>query len=73
LDEGDLLEFWSPEARATGWLWEIKSGGWFDLESTRNGFASSHQKKISEYLVLGANECISVLSFSEPEIHEIAS
>lgn len=72
LDEGDLLEFWNPDARANGWLWEIKSGGWFDLESTRSGFVSSHQDKIIEYFVRGENECVSVLSFSEPEIHEIA-
>ena len=69
LDEGDLCEFWSDD-RPSGWLWEIEKGGWFDLESIRAGFLSNAQSKgeLKEYLIVGINDCISVITGVEPEI-----
>lgn len=69
LDEGDLLEFWSAD-RPAGWLWEIGKGGWFALENKRSGFLSgkSETNEVREYLVLGINDCLSVLAYDEPEI-----
>ena len=67
LDEGDLNEFWSPEVRAVGWLWKVHGGGWYDLERTRPGFLSGN-RALSEYLVLGQNECVSVLSYEPPNV-----
>ncbi|HTQ99940.1 MAG TPA: hypothetical protein VMH83_08115 [Candidatus Acidoferrum sp.] len=65
LDEGDLLEFWKPENRLAGVAWEIESGGWLDLEKTRSGFLSAlHPAR--EFLVVGANECVSVIGTSIP-------
>ena len=69
LDEGDLLEFWNPELRADGWLWIVEKGGWFDLESTRNGFVSGVTGGYSEFLILGENECVSVITEGSPEIY----
>jgi len=68
LDEGDILEFWNPETRPDGWMWKVKSGGWFDLESTRNGFVSGYHKDYSEYLVIGECDCVSIITDKEPEI-----
>ena len=68
LDEGDLLEFWEPDARASGWLWRVKDGGWFALESTRQGFVSGITDCYKEYLVVGVNDCVSVISTNEPKI-----
>ena len=68
LDEGDLLEFWEPDSRAEGWLWRVIKGGWLDLESTRTGFVSGYSNDFEEYLVLGQNECVSVISSSPPVI-----
>ena len=68
LDEGDLLEFWEPASRADGWLWKIIKGGWLDLESTRSGFVSGLIGEYDEYLILGQNECVSVISNSPPVI-----
>lgn len=70
LDEGDLLEFWNNETRPKGWLWVVKSGGWYDLEKVRNGFVSGVAGGYSEYLILGENECVSVISNDEPVITE---
>jgi len=72
LDEGQLVEYWGKE-RAPGWLWRMESGGWFDQESQRSGFlmgefAKDGQPRPHEYLVLGANDCVSILSWSEPQI-----
>ena len=68
LDEGDLLEFWNPETRTNGWLWLIKKGGWFDLESFRGGFLTGLTNGYVEYLILGENECVSVITNEVPTI-----
>jgi hypothetical protein len=72
LDEGDLLEFWPTCSSPIGWLWEIHDGGWFDLESKRPQFIRDKYKSVTEYLVLGDNECVSVLSHDRPHIKENA-
>ncbi|WP_020408287.1 hypothetical protein [Hahella ganghwensis] len=66
LDEGDLLEFWDTFSLKDGWLYEIVSGGWLDLESKRSGFMSQHLNGIREYLIVGISECISVLTTTPP-------
>lgn len=71
LDEGDLLEFWNLSKKPTGFIWIVESGGWFDLEKTRSGFVSGHQKENQEYLIIGINECVSVLSHKIPIIQII--
>lgn len=68
LDEGDLLEFWESSMPGTGWLYLVHRGGWNDLESTRDGYLSRHKADLCEYLVMGRNECVSVLSRQRPEI-----
>ena len=70
LDEGNLLEFWDPEIRVSGWIWEIEEGGWITLEKLRKEFVEDlHENKLrKEYLVLGINDCVSVITFSSPEI-----
>ena len=70
LNEGNLLEFWNPEIRVSGWIWEIEEGGWFTLEKLRIDFVEGlHENKLrKEYLVLGINDCVSVITCSSPEI-----
>ncbi len=71
LDEGDLLEFWSPETRVESWLWLVEKDGWFAQERVRSGFLSGVGDRIySEYLVLGQNDCVSVFSSNVPRIVE---
>ncbi len=67
LDEGNLLEFWNPKTRASSWVWKIENGGWFDLEKLREGFLSQHHlESNNEYLILGINDCVSIICTSEP-------
>lgn len=72
LDESNLLEFWNLEERIPGWIWKIESGGWFELEKLRSGFlVQNHSISHNEYLILGINDCVSVISESEPIIIDI--
>ena len=68
LDEGNLLEFWDKFNLSNGWLFQIASGGWFDLESRRKGFVSQHHSDVQEYLIIGVNECVSVLAGEPPTV-----
>lgn len=69
LDEGNLNEFWSDTARSPGWIWRVSAGGWLDQESQRRGFVREMTPG-DEYLVLGQNDCISVVATSPPRIDE---
>ncbi|AZZ94126.1 hypothetical protein EUZ85_26770 [Hahella sp. KA22] len=68
LDEGDLLEFWGSLTSEQGWAFRIHAGGWLEQESQRSGFVSQHHEGLQEYLIIGENDCISVLSHSYPTI-----
>ncbi len=68
LDEGNLLEFWNPKTRKKGWIWMVQKGGWFDLESLREGFLAGITGGYDEYLILGENECVSVITNEKPTI-----
>jgi hypothetical protein len=71
LDEGNLLEFWNPDIRVPGWIWKVESGGWFELEKLRSGFLTQyHTNSHNEFLILGINDCISVISESDPVIFD---
>lgn len=68
LDELDLTEFWSQCTLADGWLFEVTSGGWKALELTRPFFVSGRQDWGREYLVVGLNECVSVITKEKPSV-----
>lgn len=72
LDERELLDYWDPKTRAQGWLWKIESGGWFEQECQRIGFMMGIYAQMGnrpdEYLILGQDDCISVLSERAPEL-----
>ena len=68
LDEGNLLEFWDHFNLKDGWLFQISAGGCYQLESKRNGFVSQHHSDAREYLIVGVNECVSVLSAEPPKV-----
>lgn len=68
MDEGDLLEFWPMCSLDSGWLHEIHSGGWKDLEATREGFLSRDRKELKEYFVVSANFCVNFIALKEPVI-----
>lgn len=68
LDEGDLGEFWSECNLTSGWCFEVLKGGWNDLENTRDHFVSGKLYQQKEYLIIGLDECVSVLAYGPPTI-----
>lgn len=73
LDEGDLSEFWSQCDLTQGWCFEVLEGGWNSLEKTRDHFVTGKLYEPHEYLIIGLNECVSVLAHEPPTITELAS
>ncbi len=69
LDERDLNEFWPTYSERNGWLYEVHSGGWLELESSREGFIDDVflGGRLREFLVVD-DQCISVLSPSPPRL-----
>ena len=74
LHELDLASLWleaENAALSSSWLFHVDSGGWLELESTRQDFYTQHElHKPREFLIAGFQECLSVLSFVEPSTHE---
>jgi hypothetical protein len=69
LDERDLTEFWTNYNEKNGWLYEVMEGGWLELETMRERFASQamFENEFKEYLLVD-DKCVSVLSSTPPEI-----
>ncbi|TQM02375.1 hypothetical protein FB548_3761 [Pseudoxanthomonas sp. 3HH-4] len=73
LSELDLTEFWSKLSLKDGWLFEVQSGGWLDLELSRPHFTSGRLYELREYLVVGVSDCVSILAQLPPEITDTHS
>lgn len=73
LDESDLCEFWDQCNLTTGWCFEVLTGGWNSLEKTRDHFLTGKISEPREFLIIGQNECVSVLAFEQPEVIETTS
>ncbi|HSV78661.1 MAG TPA: hypothetical protein VLK85_05585 [Ramlibacter sp.] len=74
LGELDLSSFWMDQPRdamKSTWLFVVTSGGWFDLESTRQDFYTKHEAPVTEYLIAGCHECVSVLARTQPVVVEV--
>lgn len=73
LDERDLTEFWNAYSEPNGWLWEVQSGGWQDLERKRATF-NSHEliPGLREFLVVD-DQCVSVLCRRPPELIDLGA
>ena len=68
LDERDLCEYWNDYSELNGWLYEVHSGGWIDLEKKRPLFNShDFHKDLKEYFVVD-DKCINVMTTETPEI-----
>jgi hypothetical protein len=73
LDEGNLMEFWNNETRANGWLWKVEKGGWHDQEKERDGYftGKAHLVDYDEYMIVGMNDCLNVITSTEPIIFQV--
>lgn len=76
LDESDMINYWEvlweEKLLPANGLFEVQSGGWLDMEDNAGGFTSK-LLECREFLITGADDCVSVLSFNEPEIRRIGT
>ncbi|EPM7951061.1 hypothetical protein ACTQ8R_004563 [Vibrio parahaemolyticus] len=68
LDEGQLLEFWGGAATRY-WLFEVNANGWLASENRRETAPLIVEGgELKEYMVAGANECVSILAYTQPYV-----
>ncbi|PXF63211.1 hypothetical protein [Kangiella spongicola] len=69
LDEGNLLEFWEKNY-GDYYMYIVKEGGWLAMEASRESapLLTVDGSNLTEYLIAGINDCVSILSYSQPTI-----
>ena len=71
MDELYLTEFWNTYSEPQGWLWEVNSGGWLDLERQRPTFNPDfHHEGVREFFFVD-DHCVSVLCGAAPEVEAV--
>lgn len=74
LDEGDMPSWLSAQCFKTNHLvFEVTGGGWFDRRPPEDGLLAIACASSKEWLVVTANECVSVFSEVEPIIRDISA
>lgn len=76
LGELDMASMWigdDPAALKETWLFEVRAGGWLELESTREDFYTKHERPTREFLIAGYRECVSVFSRLGPTVVEVGA
>ena len=74
LDEGDMPSWLGAECFRTGHvLYRVTAGGWFHAVTPENGLLAIASASCHEWLVVTANECVSVFSEAEPLVTELRS
>jgi hypothetical protein len=71
LDERDLTEFWNTYSEPNGWLWEVQSGGWHDLERKRATFNPGEFISGLREFFIADDTCVSVLCRTSPELIDL--
>jgi hypothetical protein len=74
LGELDLATMWietPKEVLKATWLFVVRAGGWFELESARDDFYTKHEAPVTEFLIGGYQDCVSIFSRSMPVVTEV--
>jgi hypothetical protein len=72
LNEGDMPSWLGDECFRTNHIvYRISDGGWFGNFNPKESLLSIASAQCSEWLIVTANECVSVFSDSEPMIREL--
>lgn len=73
LDEGDMPSWLGAECFHTDHIvYHVSNGGWFSTRNPNDCFLQIASTQCSEWIVVTANECVSVFSSSEPRIRELS-
>ena len=72
LDEGDMPSWLTSECfRSEHILYSITSGGWFSNLNSNDSLLQIAGASCREWLVVTANECVSIFSSAEPTVIEV--
>lgn len=72
-DESDMPSWLGAECFRTGHLvYRVLHGGWFDSRDQKDCFLQIASSQCNEWLIVTANECVSVFSSSEPRVRELS-
>ena len=74
LDEGDMPSWLGAECfRSSHLLYQVQRGGWFDNVSPECGLLAVAGATSREWLVVTANDCVSVFSDVEPLVRDLTA
>ena len=69
MDERDLGEYWRACSSHSGWIFEVRGGGWLSQEIERPTSLVAHMNAgLREYLIAGTDDCVSVLAVESPKV-----
>jgi len=72
VDEGDMPIWLAQECfRSKYFLYQVTSGGWFSNVVSGTGFLAIAADSCKEWLVVTANECVTVFSAAEPLVRRL--
>jgi hypothetical protein len=71
LDEGDLTTWWSHIILKDGWCFEVIQGGWLEQEAQRLDFISGGATFYREFVIIGVDFCLSVISKDYPSVTKV--
>jgi hypothetical protein len=73
LDESDMPSWLAAECfRTNHVVYRILHGGWFGSLNPKDSLLQIANAQCSEWIIVTANECVSVFSSSEPRIRELS-
>ena len=71
LDEGDLLPYWQHPDLVDHWLVRVEEGGWLSMDESPRCFQIARTVNPMEFLVIGVDDCVSVLATEVPIIEVV--
>ena len=71
LDERDLGKYWRQDSITSNLILEIKEGGFLTNEKNNESFISDQISSLREFLIRGIDDCLFVISPSEPKITRV--
>lgn len=73
LDESDMPSWLAAECfRTNHVVYRISHGGWFGSLNPKDSLLQIANAQCGEWIIVTANECVSVFSSSEPRIRELS-
>jgi hypothetical protein len=70
MDQGDMAGYWGPALPGNHVLYKVDSGGWRERVAGHFLRVTSAMDKMTEWLVVSDDLCVTVMSTYEPHVRE---